>query len=107
VPYRGRLGRGCGSLRFTSLRLGLALAVEAGLLDEPGAELGERRSEDRAELRERTMRSLKVTGVARRCVALTAVLVAAFFLLIGPLAVLYGVDSRVDDRRDGWPGTRR
>jgi hypothetical protein len=52
------------------------------------------------------MRSPKVTGVARRC-GVTAVLVLAFLVLIGPLAVLYGVDSRVDDRRDGWPGTRR
>ena len=27
-----------------------------------------------------------------------------FFLLIGPLALLLGADSRVDDRRDWWPG---
>jgi hypothetical protein len=48
-----------------------------------------------------------VTGVARRCVVLTAVFVLAFVVLIGPLALLYGVDSRVDDRRDGWPEARR
>jgi hypothetical protein len=34
-------------------------------------------------------------------------LVLVFVVLIGPLAVLYGVDSRLDDRRDGWPATRR
>jgi len=34
------------------------------------------------------------------------VLLIAFIVLIGPLALLYGVDSRVDDRRNGWPGTR-
>ena len=39
--------------------------------------------------------------------ALTAFVVLAFIVLIGPLAVLYGVDSRVDERRDGWPATRR
>jgi len=37
----------------------------------------------------------------------TALVVLAFVVLIGPLAVLYGADSRCDDRRDGWPGTRR
>ena len=26
-----------------------------------------------------------------------------FIVLIGPLALLYGADSRVDDRRRGWP----
>jgi hypothetical protein len=39
--------------------------------------------------------------------AVTALVVIAFVVLIGPLAVLYGADSRRDDRRDGWPGTRR
>jgi hypothetical protein len=38
---------------------------------------------------------------------MVAVLVVAFIVLVGPLAVLYGVDSRVDDPRNGWPGTRR
>jgi hypothetical protein len=38
---------------------------------------------------------------------LTALLVLAFIVLIGPLAMLYGADSRVDDRRDGWPRSRR
>jgi hypothetical protein len=32
-----------------------------------------------------------------------ALLVLAFIVMIGPLGVLYGVDSRVDDRRAGWP----
>jgi hypothetical protein len=32
-------------------------------------------------------------------------LVIVFIILIGPLAVRYGADSRLDDRRDGWPGT--
>ena len=27
------------------------------------------------------------------------VILLAFFLLVGPLAVLYGVDSRVDEQR--------
>jgi hypothetical protein len=40
-------------------------------------------------------------------VPMTALIVIAFVVLIGPLAVLYGADSRCDDRRDGWPGTRR
>ena len=48
-----------------------------------------------------------VTGDTRRCMALTAFVVLAFIVLIGPLAVLYGVDSRVDERRDGWPATHR
>ena len=37
----------------------------------------------------------------------TALVVLAFIVLIGPLAVLYGADSRLDDRRAGWPTTRR
>ena len=32
--------------------------------------------------------------------------VVAFIILIGPLALLYGVDSRVDDRPNGWPDSR-
>jgi hypothetical protein len=34
---------------------------------------------------------------------LTALLVVVFIVVIGPLAVLSGVDSRLDDRRNGWP----
>jgi hypothetical protein len=34
-----------------------------------------------------------------------ALLVIVFIVLIGPLAVRYGADSRLDDRRNGWPGT--
>jgi hypothetical protein len=34
---------------------------------------------------------------------MTALVLVMFIVLIGPLAVRYGVDSRVDDRRDGWP----
>jgi hypothetical protein len=33
---------------------------------------------------------------------MTGLLVVVFFVLIGPLAVLYGVDSRKQD--DGWRG---
>jgi hypothetical protein len=40
-------------------------------------------------------------------VVLMVALAIAFIVLIGPLAVLYGVDSRVDDRRGGWPNQRR
>ena len=38
---------------------------------------------------------------------MTAFLVIAVVVLIGPLAVLYGADSRVDDPRHGWPHSRR
>ena len=38
---------------------------------------------------------------------MTAFVVLAFIVLIGPLAVLYGADSRLDDPREGWPATRR
>jgi hypothetical protein len=31
----------------------------------------------------------------------------ASFVLIGPLALLFGADSRVDDERGWWPGTPR
>jgi hypothetical protein len=34
---------------------------------------------------------------------MTVLLVVLFIVVIGPLAVLYGVDSRLDDRRHGWP----
>jgi hypothetical protein len=37
---------------------------------------------------------------------MTAVLVVAFIVLAGPLALLLGVDSRLDEPRTGWPGTR-
>jgi len=40
-------------------------------------------------------------------VVMIVALAIAFIVLIGPLAVLYGVDSRVDDRRGGWPDQRR
>lgn len=32
-----------------------------------------------------------------------ALVVLAFIILIGPLAVRFGVDSRLDERRNGWP----
>jgi hypothetical protein len=35
------------------------------------------------------------------------VFVIAFLLAIGPLALLYGVDSRRWDRRGWWPGAGR
>jgi hypothetical protein len=28
-------------------------------------------------------------------------------VLLGPLAYFFGADSRVDEPRAGWPGTRR
>jgi hypothetical protein len=34
------------------------------------------------------------------------VIVIAFLLAIGPLALLYGVDSRRSDERGWWPGAR-
>jgi hypothetical protein len=37
---------------------------------------------------------------------MTALVMVAFVVLIGPLAVFFGVDSGLDDRRHGWPGTR-
>ena len=33
-------------------------------------------------------------------------LVVAFIVLVGPLALLYGADSRIEDRRGGWPRTK-
>ena len=48
-----------------------------------------------------------VRRVARRCLV-TALLVVAFMVLIGPLALLWGADSRLhSDRRHGWPLDRR
>ena len=38
--------------------------------------------------------------------ALAVLFILVFIALIGPLAVLYGVDSRLDDRRNGWPRSR-
>jgi hypothetical protein len=35
--------------------------------------------------------------------SVTVLFVLVFIVVIGPLAVLYGVDSRLDDRRNGWP----
>jgi hypothetical protein len=37
---------------------------------------------------------------------MTGVLILALIVLVGPLSVLYGTDSRVDDRSDGWPARR-
>lgn len=35
---------------------------------------------------------------------MTALLVVAFMALIGPLALVWGVDSRLQsDKRSGWP----
>jgi len=31
----------------------------------------------------------------------------AFLVLLGPLAYLYGADSRTGDTRGGWPGDPR
>ena len=39
---------------------------------------------------------------------MTALLVVAFIVLIGPLALVWGADSRLQsDRRHGWPLDRR
>ncbi len=38
--------------------------------------------------------------------ALTVLIVLLFVVVIGPLAVRYGADSRLDDRRNGWPQSR-
>jgi hypothetical protein len=38
---------------------------------------------------------------------MNALVVIVFVVLIGPLALVYGVDSRCDDRREGWPDRRR
>jgi hypothetical protein len=35
------------------------------------------------------------------------VIVIGFLVAIGPLALLYGVDSRSWDERGWWPGERR
>jgi hypothetical protein len=34
-------------------------------------------------------------------------IVIAFVLVLGPLALVYGVDSRSPDERSWWPGDRR
>ena len=34
---------------------------------------------------------------------MTVLIVLMLMVVVGPLAVRYGVDSRLDDRRDGWP----
>jgi len=34
------------------------------------------------------------------------ILLLAFFVLVGSLAVLFGADSRLDDRRGSWPAGR-
>lgn len=34
-------------------------------------------------------------------------LLIAFICLLGPLAYLYGADTRTGDPRGGWPGERR
>jgi hypothetical protein len=36
-----------------------------------------------------------------------ALFVIVFVLVVGPLALLYGVDSRRSDERGWWPGTQR
>jgi hypothetical protein len=36
-----------------------------------------------------------------------AFFVMSFLLVVGPLALLYGVDSRRWDERGGWPHARR
>jgi hypothetical protein len=36
-----------------------------------------------------------------------AVFLLAFLLLLGPLAYLFGKDTRADDARRGWPSERR
>lgn len=38
--------------------------------------------------------------------AMAQIILLAFFLLVGPLAVLFGADSRLDDRRGSWPAGR-
>jgi hypothetical protein len=36
-----------------------------------------------------------------------ALLIMLFVLAVGPLALLYGVDSRRSDERGQWPGAQR
>ncbi len=48
-------------------------------------------------------------GAPRRVLlGMGAILILSFILLIGPLSVLYGVDSRVYEERPRawWPGAR-
>lgn len=44
------------------------------------------------------------TAADGNCMA--QIILLAFFLLVGPLAVLFGADSRLDDRRGSWPAGR-
>lgn len=39
--------------------------------------------------------------------AMGALIVMAFLLAVGPLALVYGADSRGWDERGWWPGARR
>jgi hypothetical protein len=36
-----------------------------------------------------------------------ALFVIVFLLVVGPLALVYGVDSRRSDERGQWPGAQR
>lgn len=40
---------------------------------------------------------------------MTGILILTFFLVVGPLALRYGIDSRVYEarQRPNWPGTPR
>lgn len=40
---------------------------------------------------------------------MTGILILTFFLVVGPLALRYGIDSRVYEarQRPSWPGTPR
>jgi hypothetical protein len=58
-------------------------------------------------MRPRLRALLHLTGQVGEEVIDVTLMVLVFVVLIGPLAALYGVDSRLDDRRDGWPATRR
>jgi hypothetical protein len=37
---------------------------------------------------------------------MTGLVLLALIVLIGPLAIRYGTNSRVDDPRNGWPSAR-
>jgi hypothetical protein len=39
--------------------------------------------------------------------SMVELLLIAFLCLLGPLAYLYGTDTRTGDARDGWPGNPR
>jgi hypothetical protein len=47
---------------------------------------------------------IKLVGHA---VSMGALFVVVFLLAVGPLALLYGVDSRRSDERGWWPGAQR